>query len=144
MLPFLEQARTAGVQRAVLLSPSAIPEGGPAGGMTHRALPGLFEQWAVLRPSWFMQNFTGTHVHALSIREDGTIWSATGSGRVGFIDAGDIAAVAVHALTDEQAPNTDSPPHRTGGAELRRHRHVHHRGLRSARGPPTTVLRGNT
>jgi uncharacterized protein YbjT (DUF2867 family) len=107
MLPLLEQARTAGVHRAVLLSSSAIPEDGPAVGMVHRALPGLFEQWAVLRPSWFMQNFTGTHVHALSIREEGTIWTAAGSGRVGFIDAGDIAAVAVHALTDEQAPNTD-------------------------------------
>ncbi|MEU5883894.1 NAD(P)H-binding protein [Spirillospora sp. NPDC047279] len=107
MLPFLEQARTAGVHRAVLLSSSAIPEGGPAVGVVHRALPGLFEQWAVLRPSWFMQNFTGTHVHALSIREDGTIWTAAGSGRVGFIDAGDIAAVAVHALADEQSPNTD-------------------------------------
>jgi uncharacterized protein YbjT (DUF2867 family) len=54
-----------------------------------------------------MQNFTGTHIHALSIREDGAIWTATDSGRVGFVDAGDIAAVAVHALTDEHAPNTD-------------------------------------
>ncbi|MER6567184.1 NAD(P)H-binding protein [Streptomyces sp. NPDC001093] len=107
MLPLLGQARTAGVHRAVLLSSSAIPAGGPAVGMVHQALPGLFEQWAVLRPSWFMQNFTGTHTHALSIREDGTLWTATGSGRVGFVDAEDIAAVAMHALTDEQAPNTD-------------------------------------
>jgi uncharacterized protein YbjT (DUF2867 family) len=107
MLPFLRQARTAGVHRAVLLSSSAIPEGGPAVGTVHQALPGLFEQWAVLRPSWFMQNFTGTHIHALSIREDGTIWTAAESGRVGFVDAGDIAAVAVHALTDDDAPNTD-------------------------------------
>ncbi|MCO5972608.1 NAD(P)H-binding protein [Actinoallomurus soli] len=107
MLPFLQRARTAGVHRAVLLSSSAIPEDGPAVGAVHRALPGLFEQWAVLRPSWFMQNFTGTHIHALSIREDGTIWTATGDGRVGFVDAEDIAAVAVHALTGEDAPNTD-------------------------------------
>ncbi|MCO5997956.1 NmrA family NAD(P)-binding protein [Actinoallomurus rhizosphaericola] len=107
MLPFLQRARTAGVHRAVLLSSSAIPEDGPAVGTVHRALPGLFEQWAVLRPSWFMQNFTGTHIHALSIREDGAIWTATDSGRVGFVDAEDIAAVAVHALTDEHAPNTD-------------------------------------
>ncbi|MEV6148706.1 NAD(P)H-binding protein [Nonomuraea sp. NPDC052129] len=107
MLPFLRQARTAGVHRAVLLSSSAVPEGGPAVGMVHQAMPALFEQWAVLRPSWFMQNFTGTHIHALSIREDGTIWTATGTGRVGFVDAEDIAAVAVHALTDEHAPNTD-------------------------------------
>ncbi|MEW2051442.1 NAD(P)H-binding protein [Streptomyces sp. NPDC005476] len=107
MLPFLYQARTAGVHRAVLLSSSAIPEGGPAVGTVHQALPDLFEQWAVLRPSWFMQNFTGTHAHARSIRDDGIIWTATESGRVGFVDAEDIAAVAVRALTDEQAPNTD-------------------------------------
>jgi uncharacterized protein YbjT (DUF2867 family) len=107
MLPFLHRARAAGVHRAVLLSSSAITQGGPAVGTVHQALPELFEQWAVLRPSWFMQNFTGTHAHAVSIREDGTIWTATGSGRVGFVDAEDIAAVAVHALTDEHAPNTD-------------------------------------
>jgi uncharacterized protein YbjT (DUF2867 family) len=107
MVPFLRRARAAGVHRAVLLSSSAIPEGGPAVGSVHRALPDLVEQWAVLRPSWFMQNFTGQHAHALSIRERGSILTATGSGRVGFIDAGDIAAVAFHALTDEHAPDTD-------------------------------------
>jgi uncharacterized protein YbjT (DUF2867 family) len=107
MVPFLRQARAAGVHRAVLLSSSAIPEGGPAVGSVHRALPDLVEQWAVLRPSWFMQNFTGQHAHALSIREHGNILTATGSGRVGFIDADDIAAVAFRALTDEHAPDTD-------------------------------------
>jgi uncharacterized protein YbjT (DUF2867 family) len=107
MLPFLHQARTAGVHRAVLLSSSAIPEGGPAVGTVHQVLPELFEQWAVLRPSWFMQNFTGTHVHARSIRDESIMWTATESGRVGFVDAEDIAAVAVRALTDEQAPHTD-------------------------------------
>lgn len=107
MLPFLHEARAAGVHRAVLLSSSAIPEGGPAVGQVHQALPDLFEQWAVLRPSWFMQNFTGTHAHARSIRDEGIIWTATESGRVGFVDAEDIAAVAVRALTDEQAPDTD-------------------------------------
>lgn len=107
VLPLLQRARSAGVHRAVLLSSSAIPEGGPAVGEVHQALPGLFEQWAVLRPSWFMQNFTGTHVHAQSIREKGIILTATGAGRVGFVDAEDIAAVAVRALTDAKAPNTD-------------------------------------
>ncbi|MEU8625940.1 NAD(P)H-binding protein [Streptomyces sp. NPDC048669] len=107
MLPFLRQARTAGVRRAVLLSSSAIPAGGPAVGQVHRALPGLFPEWAVLRPSWFMQNFTGDHAHARTIEADGTIRTATGEGRVGFVDADDIAAVAVHALTGTPAPNTD-------------------------------------
>nr|WP_127893750.1 NAD(P)H-binding protein [Streptomyces sp. S10(2018)] len=107
MLPFLRLARAAGVHRAVLLSSSAVPEGGPAVGQVHRELPGLFDQWAVLRPSWFMQNFTGDHAHATGIRRDGVFWTATGSGRVAFVDADDIAAVAVRALTDDRAPNTD-------------------------------------
>ncbi|MBB5937691.1 NmrA family NAD(P)-binding protein [Streptomyces zagrosensis] len=107
MLPFLRQARTAGVHRAVLLSSSAIPEGSPTVGIVHQALPDQFQQWAVLRPSWFMQNFTGTHAHAVSIREEGALWTAAGGGRVGFVDVEDIAAVAVHALTDAHAPNTD-------------------------------------
>ncbi|MER5928951.1 NAD(P)H-binding protein [Streptomyces sp. NPDC002054] len=107
MLPFLRQARAAGVRRAVLLSSSAIPAGGPAVGQVHKELPGLFEEWAVLRPSWFMQNFAGSTPHARSIRDEGAIMSASGDGRVGFIDAEDIAAVAVRALTDDQAPNTD-------------------------------------
>ncbi|WP_030608564.1 NAD(P)H-binding protein [Streptomyces sclerotialus] len=107
VLPFLRQARAAGVRRAVLLSSSAIPEGGPAVGAVHQALPGLFDEWAVLRPSWFMQNFTGAHAHADSIREHGTLFTAAGDGRVGFVDADDIAAVAVRALTDHRAPDTD-------------------------------------
>ncbi|WP_016905803.1 NmrA family NAD(P)-binding protein [Streptomyces xiaopingdaonensis] len=107
MLPFLDRARDAGVRRAVLLSSSAIPEGGPAVGAVHRALPELFPEWAVLRPCWFMQNFTGDHAHARSIREKGVVLSATGDGRVGFVDAEDIAAVAVRALTDTEAPGTD-------------------------------------
>ena len=107
MLPFLHQARDSGVDRAVLLGSSAIPAGGPGVGAVHRALPGLFDEWAVLRPSWFMQNFTGDHAHAHSIREDGVILTAAGTGRIGFVDADDIAAVAVHALTDDHAPNTD-------------------------------------
>ncbi|WP_432193519.1 NAD(P)H-binding protein [Streptomyces sp. bgisy027] len=107
VLPFLRRARAAGVRRAVLLSASSIPEGGPAVGQVHRALPGIFEEWAVLRPSWFMQNFTGDHPHAASIRAEGLIHTAAGTGRVGFVDAEDIAAVAVHALTDVRAPDTD-------------------------------------
>ncbi|MEU6298094.1 NmrA family NAD(P)-binding protein [Streptomyces erythrochromogenes] len=107
MLPFLHLARGAGVRRAVLLSSSAIPAGGPAVGRVHEQLPALFEEWAVLRPSWFMQNFAGSAPHARTIRDDGAILTAAGDGRVGFIDAEDIAAVAVHALTDGQAPNTD-------------------------------------
>ncbi|GAA2819695.1 NAD(P)H-binding protein [Streptomyces showdoensis] len=107
VLPFLRRARSSGVRRAVLLSASSIPAGGPAVGTVHRELPALFDEWAVLRPSWFMQNFTGSHLHAESIRTEGTFRTAAGNGRIGFVDAEDIAAVAVHALTDEHAPGSD-------------------------------------
>ncbi|MFE5625097.1 NmrA family NAD(P)-binding protein [Streptomyces virginiae] len=107
MLPFLHRARAAGVRRAVLLSSSAIPAGGPAVGRVHEQLPGLFDEWAVLRPSWFMQNFADPAPHARTIREDSAILTAAGDGRVGFVDADDIAAVAVRALTDVRAPDTD-------------------------------------
>jgi uncharacterized protein YbjT (DUF2867 family) len=107
MVPFFEQARAAGVRRAVLLSSSAIPAGGPGVGQVYDVLADVFDEWAILRPSWFMQNFTDHHPHADSIRDDGVIMTATGKGRVGFVDADDIAAVAVHALTDGTAPNTD-------------------------------------
>lgn len=107
MLPFLERARTAGARRVVLLSSSALPAQGPGVGRVHAALPDYVDEWAVLRPSWFMQNFTGDHPHAESIRTDGVLLTATGTGRVGFIDADDIAAVAAHALTAEPAPAGD-------------------------------------
>ena len=107
MVPFLERARAAGIRRAVLLSSSALEAGGPATGAVHAVLGDLFAEWAVLRPSWFMQNFTGRHTHADTVRESGVLRTATADGRVGFVDAEDIAAVAVRALTDPVAPNTD-------------------------------------
>ncbi|MFD0359416.1 NAD(P)H-binding protein, partial [Streptomyces sp. NPDC127110] len=107
VLPFLRRARAAGVRRAVLLSASSVAEGGPAVGRVHAALPDVFDEWAVLRPSWFMQNFTGGHLHARSIRAEGVVRTATGTGRVGFVDAEDIAAVAARALTGVRAPNAD-------------------------------------
>ncbi|WJV48798.1 NmrA family NAD(P)-binding protein [Streptomyces flavofungini] len=109
VLPFLRRARAAGVTRAVLLSSSAIEAGGPALGQVHRLLAeeGLFEEWAALRPSWFMQNFTGDHLHAESVRTDGVLTTATGTGRVAFVDADDIAAVAAHALTASPPPEHD-------------------------------------
>ncbi|MFH8489388.1 NmrA family NAD(P)-binding protein [Streptomyces longisporoflavus] len=106
MVPFLERALDAGVRRFVLLSSSAIAEGDPGAGEVHRALRRLAPEWAVLRPSWFMQNFvTPSHPHAQSMRTADEIVTATGQGRVAFVDADDIAAVAVRALTDERPHN---------------------------------------
>lgn len=98
MFPFLEKALESGVTRFVLLSASSLEEGGPMMGAVHAWLRGNAPSWAVLRPTWFMQNFSEQQ-HLPTIIADNAIFSATGDGRIGFIDAEDIAAVAVVALT---------------------------------------------
>ncbi|MGV0837048.1 NAD(P)H-binding protein [Mycolicibacterium thermoresistibile] len=103
---FLQDAVDLGVRRAVALSSSALPQGAPGLGQVHHLVRTIMPEWAVLRPSWFMQNFTGDHVVAQGVRH-GEIVTATGTGRVAFIDAGDIAAVAVRALTDAMPHNTE-------------------------------------
>lgn len=100
---FLARARL--VRRVVLLSSSAVGESATGMG----ALPALVRtmpEWAVLRPSWFMQNFAGDHAVAAGVR-DGEIVTGTGDGRVGFVDAADIAAVAARALLDPLPHNTE-------------------------------------
>jgi uncharacterized protein YbjT (DUF2867 family) len=104
--PFLAEAVRQGVRRVVQLSSSAVPEGAPGLGAVHRLVRASTPEWAVLRPSWFMQNFTGEHSLARDAR-GGEIVTATGEGRVAFVDATDIAAVAGHALVDEVPHNTE-------------------------------------
>lgn len=41
-----------------------------------------------------------------SIKEEGKIYTATGDGKIPFVSATDIAAVAFRALTDEKPHNT--------------------------------------
>ncbi|WP_063673499.1 ergot alkaloid biosynthesis protein [Dyella thiooxydans] len=106
MRPHLERAIDRGTRRFVLLSASSLERGGPMMGAVHDWLAQNAPEWVVLRPSWFMQNFSDGP-HAVTIREEGAIYSATGTGRVGFIDAGDIAAAAVAALVAPAALNRD-------------------------------------
>lgn len=105
MRPFLERAVAQVPGRLVLLSASSLEAGGPMMGEVHAWLDAHAPLWTVLRPSWFMQNFTTQHLH--SILHEGCLYSATGDGRVPFIDAADIAAVAVEALTDLAIPSSD-------------------------------------
>jgi uncharacterized protein YbjT (DUF2867 family) len=101
--PFLAAAQGLGVRRVVLLSSSAVPAGAPGLGELHRMVQAAVPEPTVLRPSWFMQNLLDDHPVATSIRDHGEIVTATGDGRLGFVDAGDIAAVAGHALLDDPA-----------------------------------------
>lgn len=106
MRPFIDRALDMGVDRLVLLSSSLLEDGGPLMGAVHAYMRERAPSWTVLRPSWFMQNFS-EHQHVATIRDEGRIYSATGDGRVPFIDAGDIASVAVEALVASGFSNGD-------------------------------------
>ncbi|MFD7368772.1 NAD(P)H-binding protein [Nocardiopsis alba] len=103
VLPFLDLAREHGVSRAVMLSAQGITDSNEGMGAVQVRVREVFPEWAVLQPAWFMQNFT-EGVFAPGIRASGQVLAPTGTGRVGFIDAEDIAACAVRALVDERAP----------------------------------------
>jgi ergot alkaloid biosynthesis protein len=107
MINFTEKAIERGVKRFVLLSGSPIEAGGPITGKVHAWLQTSGTEWAVLRPSWFMENLSEGPHHPLTIRHERAIYSAAGDGRVPFISALDIARVAAHFLTTEESPNTD-------------------------------------
>jgi len=107
MTTFLGHALRSGVRRVVLLSSSLVTSDSPGLGPIHKAIQEQIPEWVVLRPSWFMQNFVEDHFHAASIKSEGIIVTATGEGRVGFVDVEDIAEVGFHALIDESPPNTD-------------------------------------
>jgi uncharacterized protein YbjT (DUF2867 family) len=94
---FLQDGAALGLRRVVLLSASALVPA-PAG---PGALPGLVRsavpEWTILRPSWFMSNVLGDTPLAAGLRA-GQVRTATGDGKVAFVDPDDIAAVAVEAL----------------------------------------------
>ncbi|ABY23454.1 conserved hypothetical protein [Renibacterium salmoninarum ATCC 33209] len=105
--PFLTKALHVGVRRVVLLSSSAIGDGDPGLGALHQLVRVRMPEWTVLRPSWFMQNFLREHPVADGIRLRNEIVTATGTGRVAFVDAAYIAAVATQVLLDTVPHNTD-------------------------------------
>lgn len=106
VIPFVRRALDRGVRRFVMLSASAVAEGAPGLGTVHAFLRRHAPEWTVLQPSWFMQNFIDPRHHHARGLLDGRLVTATGEGRVGFVDARDIADVAAHALVDAEPHDT--------------------------------------
>ncbi|BDP44290.1 oxidoreductase (plasmid) [Deinococcus aetherius] len=102
--PFLESAEREGVTRVVLLSslgtefPNEDPDSGRRKVERQVMASGL--AWTILRPSGFAQNFSEGFLLPGILRA-GAVASVTGSGAVALVDAGDIAAVAAAALTED-------------------------------------------
>lgn len=107
MIPFIARAVARGVRRVVVLSAAVVAEGAPGLGRVHQFLHQHVPEWTVLQPSWFMQNFSAPRHHlSQSIKQDGVMITATGEGRLAFVDARDIAAVGARALADDTPHNT--------------------------------------
>lgn len=106
MQDFIALAMRQGVRRFVFLSMAGLPAGGPAHGQVHQWLKDNSDDWAVLCPSAFMQNFSAGPSLA-TIRDEDCIYSNTGDGRVAFIDVDDIAAAALAVLTAPAPPNAE-------------------------------------
>ncbi|KPI36586.1 Festuclavine dehydrogenase [Cyphellophora attinorum] len=103
---FIDVAQAHGVRRFVLLSAIREDESTSGTGKAHAYLKGLGVEWAVLRPTWFMENFSEQH-HYPTIKKGSEFYSATGEGRISFVSTEDVAAVAYQALMAIQPPNQD-------------------------------------
>jgi uncharacterized protein YbjT (DUF2867 family) len=99
---FLNQAEAAGARHITYLSAYGVDSAPPETAMHSVELdllgrPGLTH--AILRPAWFMQNFSETFLKPVG----GAIVVPAGDGAEAFVDAEDIAAVASATLADPQA-----------------------------------------
>lgn len=99
---FLDEAEAAGVQHVTFLSAYGM-EHAPDEVATRSVELDLLRRrrigHTILRPAWFMQNFSETFLKPIN----GAIVVPTGDGAEAFIDAEDIAAVAATTLADPQA-----------------------------------------
>ena len=97
----VDLAVEAGVQHVVRLSSmgvASLPDDSPLRRIElHLEASGL--AWTHLRPNTFMQNFSTAA--AEGIRRTGALVEPAGDGATSFVDARDIAAVAVAALTEQ-------------------------------------------
>lgn len=97
----LQAAKRAGVRHVVRLSAMGAAADAHIGfSRDHFAAEQAIKQsglaWTILQPTGFMDNFLGS---AHTIATQGTIYAPVGDGAVAFVDARDIADVAVAALT---------------------------------------------
>ncbi|WP_074316590.1 NAD(P)H-binding protein [Micromonospora cremea] len=91
---FVEQAVAGGVERIVLLS----GRGEEAAQLCEQVVQRSGAEWTILRASWFSQNFSEDFL-VDSVRGDEIVLPAGDVGEP-FVDADDIAEIAVAALTE--------------------------------------------
>lgn len=99
----IESAKRAGVKQIVRLSAISASPGSPVQflkwhGEVDERLSRSGLSYAILRPSFFMQNLLGFRA---SIQSDGAIYGAFKEGKLAPIDARDVALTAAAVLTSE-------------------------------------------
>ncbi|WP_324652031.1 NAD(P)H-binding protein [Georgenia sp. H159] len=96
---FLARADRAGVRRVVLHSDRGVEVMGVTRlADAERAVRGSGLEWTIVRPDWFAQNFETFFRDAVA---GGRLCVPVGEAKQGFVDADDIAAVAVQTLTTD-------------------------------------------
>ncbi|KAG7290002.1 hypothetical protein NEMBOFW57_006381 [Staphylotrichum longicolle] len=103
---FIDYAAERGVKRFVLMAGTSAKMGTPGPGKVWEYMVQKGVEWAVCRPTWFMENLSDGF-HLKTVREDAKIYSCVGDGKVPFVSAFDIGGVAFAALTQPEPPNTD-------------------------------------
>lgn len=98
---FCEQAVAGGARRLVFLSYRDAANEDTEHPDSERAVMDVDgAEWTILRPTWFSQNFSELAFLRASLLR-GELLLPAGDGVEGFIDAEDIAATAVGALTED-------------------------------------------
>jgi uncharacterized protein YbjT (DUF2867 family) len=96
--PFLREARRLGRPHAVVVSSlDARPEEDAPLRLLERAVKDAGLPWTILRPTFFMENFSEGFL-APSIREKRSIFLPAEDGRTAFVSVHDVAAVAAAAF----------------------------------------------
>lgn len=112
LLPLIERARSAGLEKVVLMSALGADADARAPlRVAELALEASGLAWNTVRPNWFMQNFS--HAWLPGIQATGRIQLPAGQAKTSFIDTRDIAAVIARLLTTQdvegQAFNLTGP-----------------------------------
>lgn len=120
--PFVAAMETAGIRQVVFLS---VQGAGQNVFVPHHGIEVLLKKsslaWTFLRPSFFMQNLTTTHL--ADIRDRGEIYVPAGNGRTNFIDVADIGEAAAACLT---TPGHERKAYELTGSEALTYAQVAH------------------
>ncbi|MGR9105473.1 MAG: NAD(P)H-binding protein [Gammaproteobacteria bacterium] len=100
---FVEAAGTAGVERLVLLTSLRLKAPQDPGGFLwgEKAVRDSGLDFTILRPGWLMQTFVSGFILDL-IKQHESLCLPAGEGRIGLIDARDVAACAACVLTEAE------------------------------------------